>query len=328
MRISVVIPAYNRAKLLPHTLRSLLNQTLAADEIIVVDDGSSDDTAKVAEGFGDPVRVIRQNNAGPSAARNHGFRESTGDIIHFFDSDDLALPNKHQTQWDCLQSSGADIALGPWVKGRFSERRFLPDNQVYQQNGLPSGSLVKALLSNWSIVPQSCMFRREIVQAAGGFPEDLRCGEDQIFFLNCLLKQAKVAHTPETLTLYRNDNQDEKLSGTGTGQLRSIQQWGRTLLRARSLCQSHQVDPCQWTGFRRRCQQAANDLKDYDPELSGQLTRCVQQHERPIWDRTSVVTDRLWYGAQWRLQGRRGHRYFRMGPLTSRQKQLMEPMEW
>ena len=88
--ISVIIPAYNHEELLPQTLESLLRQTFPAEEIIVVDDGSTDRTADVAESFGEPIRVIRQENSGPAAARNRGFHESQGEFIHFFDSDDLA----------------------------------------------------------------------------------------------------------------------------------------------------------------------------------------------------------------------------------------------
>jgi glycosyltransferase involved in cell wall biosynthesis len=141
--ISVVIPAYNRAGLIGDTLRSLFNQTLPGTEIIVVDDGSTDSTAEAAEsefavfsrqyqltcgpsrsarlsgkGKLPEFRVIRQKNAGPGAARNRGLAESKGEFIHFFDSDDIAAPNKHEVQVRALQESGADIAYGPWVKGR------------------------------------------------------------------------------------------------------------------------------------------------------------------------------------------------------------------
>src|SRR5690606_10976062 len=118
------IPAYNRTTLLPLTLRSLLHQSVPAIEILVVDDGSTDGTAEVAESFGEPVRVIRQANAGPAAARNHGLKEAKGEFLHFFDSDDIALPNNHELQLHALEQSGADIVYGPWVKGRFTDRGF------------------------------------------------------------------------------------------------------------------------------------------------------------------------------------------------------------
>ena len=146
--ISVIIPAYNRAGLIGETLQSLLNQTLPAREIIVVDDGSTDDTARVVERIAEELevrrleiddkqgagssdqgaldsrhspldsqpaakprlRVIRQQNAGPGVARNRGLAEATGEFIHFFDSDDVAAPNKHEVQLRALIETGADIA--------------------------------------------------------------------------------------------------------------------------------------------------------------------------------------------------------------------------
>ncbi len=66
------------------------------------------------------LRVIRQQNAGTGAARNRGLAEATGEFIHFFDSDDIAAPNKHEVQLKALLETGADIAYGPWVKGRFA----------------------------------------------------------------------------------------------------------------------------------------------------------------------------------------------------------------
>jgi GT2 family glycosyltransferase len=245
MRLSVVIPAYNRATLLPITLRSLLAQERVADEILVVDDGSTDGTAAVAEAFGSPVRVIRQANQGPGVARNRGLAEARGEYIHFFDSDDLALPSLHRVQIEALERSGADLAYSPWVKARLDPVRGVePTNHVLQARGLPSGSLVRALLTNWSTVPMAWLVRRCLAQAVGGFPASLRCGEDQLFFLALLLAGARVVHTPETLVLYR-DEPLEKLSAPTTQEAQQLlcKDWAITLVLARRECQAHGLDP-------------------------------------------------------------------------------------
>ncbi|WP_376087311.1 glycosyltransferase family 2 protein [Roseomonas sp. CCTCC AB2023176] len=91
-RFSVVMPAYNRADLIRITLESILAQTLPPGEVIVVDDGSKDDTAAVAASFGDRVRVERIANSGDVAARNRGIPLATGDLLAFCDSDDLWQP--------------------------------------------------------------------------------------------------------------------------------------------------------------------------------------------------------------------------------------------
>ncbi len=92
LSVSVVIPAYNRAQFIADAVRSVLAQTYPAVEIIVVDDGSTDDTQHVLSQFGPPVRVIQQANAGCSVARNTGIRATSGDAIIFLDSDDLMEP--------------------------------------------------------------------------------------------------------------------------------------------------------------------------------------------------------------------------------------------
>src|SRR5688500_17208365 len=90
-RTSVVVTCFNHAGYLPDALRSVLEQTVAPCEIIVVDDGSTDDTSTVAAAF-DRVRVVRQSNQGLSAARNAGLRACSGDFVIFLDADDRLLP--------------------------------------------------------------------------------------------------------------------------------------------------------------------------------------------------------------------------------------------
>src|SRR5688572_31755178 len=92
MKISVIIPCYNRADDLPRTLESILRQTRLADEVLVVDDGSQDDTAEVTARFAPAVRYVYRENGGLSAARNTGQAASIGDALLFIDSDDLLLP--------------------------------------------------------------------------------------------------------------------------------------------------------------------------------------------------------------------------------------------
>lgn len=97
--ISVIVPVYNTERYLEEALRSLLGQTLRPSEIIVIDDGSTDRTPEIAREFGDRIRYARQDNAGSSAARNHGLRLARNDMIAFLDADDRCLANKLELQW-------------------------------------------------------------------------------------------------------------------------------------------------------------------------------------------------------------------------------------
>src|SRR3972149_3633636 len=96
--VSVVIPCYNGAVYLHETIESALAQTHSPLEVLVIDDGSTDDSAAIADSFGSPVRVIRQTNQGESVARNRGIDEARGDWIAFLDSDDVWNPTKLERQ--------------------------------------------------------------------------------------------------------------------------------------------------------------------------------------------------------------------------------------
>jgi len=331
--ISVIMPAYNRADLLPYTLRSVLAQSVPAHEIIVVDDGSTDGTAEVAASFGAPVRVIRQANAGPAAARNLGFAHSSGEFIHFLDSDDLALPNKHEVQLHALERSGADIAFGPWIKGNITCSSFTPENHVLQQYGLPEGNLIKALLTHWSVVPHACLFRRSIVEKVGGFPEQLFGAEDQLMFLRCLLEGARVTHSPGTLELYRTNNPGKITATEMTSKVRHFIEWARFLILAREECLTKDLDPAGWFGFRRRVWQARQDLQDVQHSDLGLLQQleailpCRGAH--PIYALSQWLSAKRG-GLQVRRTGGRAHQFFRIGPATETQRRLVAEMglEW
>ncbi|MBV6496243.1 MAG: putative glycosyltransferase EpsE [Pyrinomonadaceae bacterium] len=107
--ISVIIPNYNYARYLPEAIESVLAQTHKNVEVIVVDDGSTDDSKEVLASFGDRIRTIFQQNQGVSAARNRGVAESNGDFLAFLDADDAFLPSKLEKQLELFR---ADEEIG------------------------------------------------------------------------------------------------------------------------------------------------------------------------------------------------------------------------
>jgi glycosyltransferase involved in cell wall biosynthesis len=108
--VSAIIPTYNRAHCIGEAVESVLRQTYRPLEVIVVDDGSTDETPAVLRGFGDRIHVVRQENAGPSAARNRGVARSSGSVLAFLDSDDLWLPRKIERQMDLLARCGDAVS--------------------------------------------------------------------------------------------------------------------------------------------------------------------------------------------------------------------------
>lgn len=326
--LSVVVPVYNRAQLLPLTLASLLAQSKPAEEILVVDDGSTDASAAVAEALGPPVRVIRQANQGPAAARNRGLAEARGEWVHFFDSDDLALPDLHAKQLQVLQVTGADLAYAPWLKCAVSTQAITPTNQVLQQHGLPDGDLVRALLSNWSVVPICCLIRTRLARHVGGFPAQLQVGEDQLFLLRLLLAGARLVHTPGTLVVYRADNSGKQSCAAGG---RDLRDWARFQLLAREACLPHGIDPSRWFDFRLRVWDARVSLEALTDPCDAELIDALLALEASRWPRCTYSIKRSLRrkggGLSWRLYGRRAHRNFRAGPLTPCQRQALHKLQ-
>ncbi|RYF91066.1 MAG: glycosyltransferase, partial [Chitinophagaceae bacterium] len=226
--ISVIIPCYNRATLIGDTIRNMLAQTIKA-EIIVVDDGSTDNSVEVIESFGEKVKLIRQTNQGPGAARNAGLQAASGEFIQFMDSDDLASANKLWTQVNALKEQGGDFAYGPWVRCRIAENKIQFLDRVLQTQPVPDDRpMLEWFLSGWSLVFQNCVFRRTILQKAGYYRTDLMPSEDSEYFIRILNAGAVPVHTPGCLVFYR-EHEVNKITSTGTSSTHRANDWTRFL---------------------------------------------------------------------------------------------------
>lgn len=169
LRISCIIPAFNAERYIDRSLHSVLEQSLPPDEIIVVDDGSSDATPEKLASYGDKLRVVRQENAGPAAARNRGIEAARGEFICFQDADDEWQPEKLAKQMTLLESSPeTDMCIthikNLWAQHLDSEREALK-NHISAQD--PPGYVFQTLLA-----------RRRVFEIVGMLDEQLRRAED------------------------------------------------------------------------------------------------------------------------------------------------------
>ena len=204
MRVSVVIPTYNRADFVREAIISVLRQDYPDVELIVVDDGSRDDTAAVVRECGPAVQYLWQENRGVSAARNRGVAASTGDVIAFLDSDDLWLPTKVTAQVAYFQTHTAAQACHTdeiWIRRgvRVNERR------VHRKQG---GWQFLASLPRCLISPSAIMLRRTLWDRLGGFDESLPACEDYDLWLR-LTAVAAVGFLPERLVIKRGGHADQ-----------------------------------------------------------------------------------------------------------------------
>jgi glycosyltransferase involved in cell wall biosynthesis len=209
MRFSVVIAAYNAADTLEEAIGSVLAQTCQDFELIVVDDGSTDETTAVAEEFAADgrVRVYNQENAGPSSARNRGIAVAQGEYVSMLDSDDLWLPDYLVEMERALEKDPhAGFAYtDAWVLEEVSGR-FLRATTATLRHHPPtpvSGEQFIAALLRHNFVHNSVTVRRSVLEQVGGYDPDLSHGEDYELWLRIANSGFEAAWVAGPLAIYR-----------------------------------------------------------------------------------------------------------------------------
>jgi glycosyltransferase involved in cell wall biosynthesis len=207
--VSVIMPAYNAARFIGEALQSVLQQTFQDFEIIVVDDGSTDDTARVVAGIGDPrIRYVYQENGGPSSARNHGLRLATGSFIAFLDADDVWEPA-------FLERMLSHLRTHPDLDGAYCGYRYMqadgtPLPEVVARV-VPSQRLYEALLDGNFINMCSVVIRPRCFERIGGFDEALRQAEDSDLWLRAA-RTFQIDGVPDVLVWYRQHSCNHTLN--------------------------------------------------------------------------------------------------------------------
>lgn len=230
--VAVIIPTYNRGAVLARALDSVAAQTVAADEVIVVDDGSTDTTESLLAEYPD-VTYIRQPNRGVSAARNIGIETAASKWVAFLDSDDEWLPEKLQKQ---LNASAQDIHCPLIHSDEIWIRNGVRVNQM-DKHAKAGGMIFERCLPLCAISPSAALVKRSLLLELGGFNETLPACEDYDLWLR-LCAQHAVLYVDEPLL---------KKYGGHADQL-SRQHWGMDRFRIRALddlLQSGVLDPEQ-----------------------------------------------------------------------------------
>jgi glycosyltransferase involved in cell wall biosynthesis len=202
--VSVIIATYNRAAFLAETIDSVLGQRFPDFELIVVDDGSTDDTREVLAAYGEKVRVFRQQNRGPSAARNLGARYARGAWLSIQDSDDLAAPDHLEALLGFAagrRALGMVFANGAYLGGEFHDRRtIIPEGKSRR---LARRGVRLADLFDKSIVRlQAALIAKEAFDAVGGFDETLRISMDLDLSFRLFMRYP-VAYLDRVVFFYR-----------------------------------------------------------------------------------------------------------------------------
>ncbi|MDR7415111.1 MAG: glycosyltransferase family A protein [Armatimonadota bacterium] len=196
--VSLVIPAYNAEASLREALDSVFAQSRLPDEVVVVDDGSTDRTAEIAASYGDRVCLVRQPNRGEAAARNTGVRSARGELVAFLDADDLWLPGYLASQLRVYEASGGGclVFCDAWVEGRRTQDGAGPFDE---------SDPVLSIVRGFPIPMDGVLVPREALLRADLFPEGLRWGPDVSLLLKLARSGAPFRRNPEPLVVYRRN---------------------------------------------------------------------------------------------------------------------------
>jgi len=200
MKVTIGIPCHNAARWLRQAIQSALDQRDVEVEVIVVDDGSTDDSAAIAKEFGNRITVIEGGNRGANPARNLILKSATGEWIQFLDADDYLEPAKISTQLrEARNGEEADVIYSPvwvetWTSAGSSREpcETSPDADIHTQ------------WIRWHI-PQTggCLWRREALQRAGGWKEDQPCCQEHELYLRALQAGLRFVFAPTPGAVYR-----------------------------------------------------------------------------------------------------------------------------
>jgi glycosyltransferase involved in cell wall biosynthesis len=247
-RVSVVIPAYNAARFLPEAIDSVLQQTHPVHEIIVVDDGSTDNTEHVVAALGSHVTYIHQPNGGVSAARNRGIKSASSDIIAFLDADDRWLPEKTARQLKIFADNPHAGLVATDRTDIDAHGQILLDSLFKKQglyslfvdlNGHPIPAALSRLVQVNFIPTSSAMVLKAALEKVGDFDTSIRYGEDLELWAR-LAAEYDIVCLPDVLIHYRQHGNNatqatEKLLLDMVRVMKNIRAWGAVALHKEGL---------------------------------------------------------------------------------------------
>lgn len=190
--VSCIVPVYNGERYLGETIDSILGQTLAPLEVIIVDDGSTDATAAVVKSYGESVRYIYQEHAGVSEARNHGVRLAAGDLLAFLDADDLFVPRK-------LERQAERFAVRPELdmSSAYTLNFWSPELNDEERDHDPK------LATPWPRHISTWMLRPALFERVGGFDENMPLSQDVDWNVRAQASGAIIETLPDILSRRR-----------------------------------------------------------------------------------------------------------------------------
>lgn len=266
--VSILIPAYNAEPYIAETLESALEQTWGNTEIIVVDDGSKDDTLAIAKTYESKgIKVIAQGqNKGQTAALNRCLVEAQGDYIQYLDADDILEPQKIEVQANrLLNEPKATLAIAPWARfyeNNLSTAKFKP-NQDWKDYENPIDWLIDGWTGYGTMPPSSWLYPRDVIDEIGLWHESLTLNNDMEYFTRAVIASKKLVFCADARWYYRSGN--PSLSGQRSekalwSQYEVIRLSTERLLAVENSDRTRYACACYWKSFVFVAYPQASDL--------------------------------------------------------------------
>ncbi len=245
LEISVIIPTYNRASMVVEAVESVLAQEMVDFELIVIDDGSSDETEEKLSVYNSRLSYYRQENAGVAAARNRGLEVSKAPLVSFLDSDDLWLPKKLGTQHKFMQDH-PEVWICQTEEIWLRKGRRVNPKRHHQK---VSGDIFQRSLDLCLVSPSAVMLRRELFEKVGYFDEELPVAEDYDLWLRVAVDH-QVELLPDPLVIKRGGHSDQLSSRS------SIDRYRIKALEKLLNCGRLSLEQYDWTwrALQHKCQ--------------------------------------------------------------------------
>ncbi len=276
--VSILIPAYNAAAWITETLASASAQTYSNCEIIVVDDGSTDDTLEIARSYeSKTLKVFSQTNAGASATRNHALRMCRGDFIQFLDADDLLAPDKIALQMARVaQQQDAVLLSGKW--GRFTND---PTKTIFKTmptwrdiSGLECQQIFRE--TNGMMHPAAWLCQRDLLESSGSWDESITVDDDGEYFQRVMLQAGSIHFCPGARSYYRSNIAQGSLSGRRDKQ--ALQNYHRSSLKRATSLLAADDSPRTQRAVAQAWKQVAYNIYPECPELANE----AEAHARSL----------------------------------------------
>lgn len=215
MKISVIIPCYNGEDYIGQTLGSLLDQTRPADEIIVVDDGSTDRSVEIAQSFGKSITVLSKGGGGAANARNCGADHATGDAIMFLDADDILAPDVLEHLLEQLKKNPEGVVAGPWYRLVKIADKWVKKPPSCEPLGRNQDYL-SGWLTGWYHLPCTILWSRTAYENRGGWDPRAYVNDDGDLMMRALADGVNLQITEKGASFYRR-MPDEKINESLSG---------------------------------------------------------------------------------------------------------------